>query len=808
MIQGPRLPALLLATGLVSLAQSQLAPVVGPRGVVNAYTQEPSPSTVAPGGLIWINGLNFGSISDTQVLVNGAAAGVLSVSIGRIVAQVPWETASGLAEVVVRQGEARSRAARMVVQPVAPSVRAVGDSGYGEAVVTTSGDAAVLSITGLGARDASAVPVIVHVGGLVAETEVKARDQRPGEYDLQVSLPAGWQPGDVISLRADVSTANRTTLGKTSRPEVTFVRLPSDAPELSSLTGSDLRGNYLIASAARDAQGCSPSFLFDAAKTSATRIDACLVSGNQNDTTPVIAESEGPALAALLGPAEGQAPAGVSSKVLIFRPERADPISVQLPSAASNLLGTGSDGITAVLAGDAVRRVTIDTRTGEVRDSTAGGAALPGGAGLGMSVDLGDGMNQALSAPAAGVDGSFGVVVGDSAEQPTRMKFAIVSAQGEITSQPFPENWLALLGPVALSAAAGSGGQSGAGGSGPSLAAVRATVVYHSLSNEFYVLARNSSNSAHGLVAFPKDGSSPRVVRFPDGWFAAACTARVPLYSFQLSSVLAVPVTLTLETEAKNSCLARGLAVVEPGAELASVVSLPPQAPLDIAAGSAGSMNDFIYSGNGTTPDSLVVFDAAMGAASQFNLPAGVASFAGVTAVSSMNALIASGTRSTQGDSGFVVFDLERSETRTLSLPDRFSTASLAGVFPVTRKLVARGTRSDSTGSQYIVYDLVSGDAMVVPNPEGVAWVGSLPQQTSSGLPGGVPPGGGFPGGTPPGGTAPGGGFPGGSLPTGVPSVGPASAGLEQVNTKANTLAAVCFDPDSKQIGVMGVRVP
>lgn len=120
MKQGPRLPALLLATGLVSLAQSQPAPVVGPRGVVNAYTQEPSASTVAPGGV--------------------------SVSASRIVAQVPSQTASGLAEVVVRRGEARSRAARMVVQPVAPSVRAVGDSGYGEAVVTTSSDAAVLTV--------------------------------------------------------------------------------------------------------------------------------------------------------------------------------------------------------------------------------------------------------------------------------------------------------------------------------------------------------------------------------------------------------------------------------------------------------------------------------------------------------------------------------------------------------------------------------------------------------------------------------------------------------------------------------------
>ena len=96
-------------------------------------TQEPAPSSVAPGGLIWINGLNFGSAADTQVLVNGAEARVLSAGAGRIVAQVPAETAPGLAEVVVQRGSARSRAARILVELVVPSVRALNDGGYGEA---------------------------------------------------------------------------------------------------------------------------------------------------------------------------------------------------------------------------------------------------------------------------------------------------------------------------------------------------------------------------------------------------------------------------------------------------------------------------------------------------------------------------------------------------------------------------------------------------------------------------------------------------------------------------------------------------
>jgi hypothetical protein len=777
------------------LAAAQLGPVIGPRGVVNAFTQEPAPSAVAPGGLIWIHGLNFGSLDDTKVFINGAAARVLSVGLTRIVAQVPPETAPGLAEVVVRVGESRSRAARMLVQLVAPSVRTAGDAGYGEAAAAISGGTATLAASGF-PRDTA---VTAHVGGLAAAAEVAARDDRPGELDLKITLPTGWQPGDVISLRSAGRTANRTTIRSLSRPVVSFIRLPAEAPELKALVSSDLRGNYLIATAAPDAQGCYPSFLFDAAKPAAARLDACLISANQNDLTPVVAEAEGSALAALQGPAQGQAPAGVSSKVVLYHPERADPMTVQLPAAATNLLGAGAEGVTAILAGDPIRRVTIDTRTGEVREAAGAGTALPAGGGVSVPIDVGEG--QILSTPATAADGSVGVVVGEQAEQPTWMKFVIVSPQGGATSVPFPENWLALMAPAPSVPSGDAAGRAGIG------AAARATAVFDAGSNAFWVLARNSSNSAHGLIAFTSADAIPRLIRFPEGWFAAACTTRVPVYSFQLSSILAVPVTPTLETESKNPCLGRGFVVVDPAMDTPSVISLPAQAPLNLTAAAATSMNDFVYGGNGTSPDSLVVFDGAMRAAAQLSLPPGISSFSGLVPIASMNALTATAARSSPGDAGFVFFDLEKSEVRALGLPDGFSSASPVAVFPVTRKLVATGARSDGGGSQFIVYDLVTGDLVLIPNPEGVAWVGSVVQQAATGVPtgglpgGGLPPGGGFP---------PGGGIPrGGGLPGGVtPGAAPAGAGLVQANAKANTVAAVCYDADRKQIGVVGIRIP
>jgi hypothetical protein len=233
--------------------------------------------------------------------------------------------------------------------------------------------------------------------------------------------------------------------------------------------------------------------------------------------------------------------------------------------------------------------------------------------------------------------------------------------------------------------------------------------------------------------------------------------------------------------------------VAEPGADRATSISFPAQAPLNLA-GPTGTMNDFVYGGNAASPDTLVVFDGAMGAVSQLNLPSGVSSFSGLTQVASMSGLIAVGTKQTQGDAGFVFFDLERGETRALGLPDRFSSAAVAGVFPVTRKLVATGTRTDGTGSQLIVYDFVSGDATIIPNPEGVAFIGSATQQITGGFPGG--------------GFFPPGGFPGGAPPGGAPGMALASAGLLQANTKANTVAAVCFDSNRKQVGIIGLRVP
>jgi hypothetical protein len=92
-----------------------------------------------------------------------------------------------------------------------------------------------------------------------------------------------------------------------------------------------------------------------------------------------------------------------------------------------------------------------------------------------------------------------------------------------------------------------------------------------------------------------------------------------------------------------------------------------------------------------------------------------------------MNLIIAVGRGRTAADGGLVVFDLERSETRTLAVPAGFESVNLIGVFPATRKLVARGIKEGGAGSQFLVYYLDSGDLSIVANPAGVDFVGGIP---------------------------------------------------------------------------------
>src|SRR5882757_8788863 len=91
----------------VALAQAPNIPVIDSRGLINGFAKTPAPSTVARGGILHITGLNLGPPAgvsasslplptklgnpEIQVLINGKAAPLFSVSSSRAVVQIPWD---------------------------------------------------------------------------------------------------------------------------------------------------------------------------------------------------------------------------------------------------------------------------------------------------------------------------------------------------------------------------------------------------------------------------------------------------------------------------------------------------------------------------------------------------------------------------------------------------------------------------------------------------------------------------------------------------------------------------------------------
>ncbi|MDP2999008.1 MAG: hypothetical protein Q8N47_16080, partial [Bryobacterales bacterium] len=407
-----------LLLGFCALAAcAQMAPVVTPRGVVNAFTQQPAPSTVAPGGILWITGLNLGPAEGakapgaplpaqlgnppTEVFIQSLsersphAMPLYSIATDRIVAQVPFEVPLGLANVVVRRGTARSQPARVVINRLEPALRTTGDKGYGEVAGTPAGKTLTITASGLGqtepklssgeaAAATPAQPIRVYVGGLPAAATTTHSADRPGEFEIKLEVPDGALAGDVVTVVAGNQVANRATFQSIRDAQVSYLPLPDGTPELHSISTSDLRGTYLIATGERDDAGCWPGFVFDMAKKKATRIDDCLTAANRNAISPLVVLNESPALAALVGPPQGDAQTGVSNKVVIFHPAKDAPLKAELPGNVSILRSGAGGDLEAVVPGQPPRRFSVDVETGAVDELEAGGPGL-GGGGAGLN---------------------------------------------------------------------------------------------------------------------------------------------------------------------------------------------------------------------------------------------------------------------------------------------------------------------------------------------------------------------------------------------------------------------------------------
>jgi hypothetical protein len=122
-------------------------------------------------------------------------------------------------------------------------------------------------------------------------------------------------------------------------------------------------------------------------------------------------------------------------------------------------------------------------------------------------------------------------------------------------------------------------------------------------------------------------------------------------------------------------------------------------------------------------------------------------------------------TKRNAGDAGLVVFDLQNQAVRLLPIPSGLAFVTIAGIFATTRKVVARAAKPRNDGAQLLIYDLASGAATMAPNPPGVTLYGQAGAAA----------------------TAP-------QIPI--------------ANVKANTVAAIGMDQNTRQPGLLVVRIP
>ena len=757
-------------------AQAPSAPVVTSRGVLNAFSQIPAPSRVAQGGIIWINGLNLGpaegakasgvplptELGGIKVMINNREAPIFSVSLNRIEAQVPWEVAVGSATVIVRRGESSSRAARINVVAVDPAIRSNNDLGYGEAAATIDTDSITVKAIGLGLTNPRSVtgeaggsdqtlvnPVRAFVGGVPTPVTVTPSSDRPGEFDVRITVPKQAEAGDVLNLLigagGTVATPRRLYRAAAT-PTFKYLPIPAAVgADIRAMSGSDLRSGFAMAAGVRTAEGCYAAYRIDFNAMQFASAEACVTTGNRNQANPFTAAIEGASIAALLGPPAGELPNGVSAKMAVFNPADAAVMKADLPSLATNLTSQGGN-FRAGLTGTNPAAVIVDAATAEVTTAPAGGGgggAVPGFGGGGanagclnpaLTIDLGEGLNKILSCSLVGQN--FFSVVGDDENAPTKARLAMMNAAGVVQSSlDFPAGLLPVVLP-ALQIQVPPGGVGG-GGAGQALVN-RIRVPTFVDANTLYTVARAGAGATRDtLVAFA--GQQVTATPFPDGWFAASCTPQLRILTLDLARQIGFPAAKTAEKENKTNCLAYGFLLLNRDTRALSISESPGRDGFN-AASQAGDLSDFIYTVSSNpqrvnVAESLYILDGTNGSSFRLDLPAGVSGFGQLREEQSLLALLApaNATANGNGDAGIAVFDIESASARLLPTPDGFAAVTILTIFDTTRKVLARGTRTGNTGSALLVYDLVSGDLYMPPNPDGCAFVGTTPAVAGGG---------------------------------------------------------------------------
>ena len=612
-------PARLVFASLLLLAAAgwaAAAPTIGIRSVTNGISLADPPATVPRGGILTIRGEGLAeahvgadslplpaALGDpaVEVLINGTAAPLFFVSPMQINAQIPWETPTGRAEVVVRMGEESSAPVWVQVatvnvaliqhegtsapiaesatlptdapaEPASSAPIALGAPGEPpsatgvllEATAALSpgsiirvfasgiGETTPALVTGSAAADTTYAmnpPQRAFLGGLAVESlSVAPSTDLVGVYQMTFSVPEMAGPTEAFRWVSGNQGASGV-MGPVNEPAARYMAVPAGVSSADRIQMSALNPYFASLSGDLDGnQGCYPDVhLMDFRRDSVTTLTECLLPSWPNAPNPNVQHrpfetaANSSVLAALVAP-DATPAAGLADELLVVDTAAGASETVAIEGGAARLqIGTGnSSTLRLERAGGESGNVVVDLSGTMVGEDAGSAVALPTPLVVG---DLRYNLAQGWNFPRGH---RFRVLGPDSLADGLVPQAILFDANANVVAQtPFPDGWNPIEPPRRLNA---NGDPVGA----LSLAPVSGGFAGQTTA---YVAARKSDRTGDGIVAFeivlppapapdaPDAAAATATmtaaaIEFPAGVFAANCTNAVRW--------LRVPATRTL----------------------------------------------------------------------------------------------------------------------------------------------------------------------------------------------------------------------------------------------------------------------
>lgn len=277
---------------LVAMSAMAQAPVVPQGGVVNGASFRPANATgggVSAGAIVSIFGSNLAtatvvqgslplptSLGGTTVRFGGTAAPMFFVSAGQINAQVPWNVATGTAQLTVTTAAGTSPAVNVTIQDSSPGLFSQTSDGRGPGAVlnyvperqayagntpaSTINPTGIVTIYGTGfgrvsnppadgtpatAATSTLVTPTVMIGGRQATVQYSGlAPGYVGLYQINAVIPTGTPEGCYLPITVTFAG----TVGNTVTVAVTNNRVDCNAVAGSGATGMTLGGSIGAAS--------------------------------------------------------------------------------------------------------------------------------------------------------------------------------------------------------------------------------------------------------------------------------------------------------------------------------------------------------------------------------------------------------------------------------------------------------------------------------------------------------------------------------------------------------------------------------